>query len=80
MSLPRSGYLDIELLPAAPGNDTEAGDGDRLATRIEHVDVIDHPVTWESGNVIAPVGSGRCFLKFTMMQGSLFSYRWTAAA
>ena len=72
----RSGYLGVDLIPAAPGSDTEAGEGDRIQARLEHLDVIDHPVSWPHGDVIAPVTSGKCFLKFTMTQGSLFSFRW----
>ena len=45
--------------------------------RMETVDVIRHRLSWEGRTTVHPVSDGLCRLRFTLFQGSLFSYRWS---
>ncbi len=49
------------------------------ASRVERIDTVRHRVAWGTTKTVRPIKSGQCFLRITMQQGSLFSYRWTAA-
>ena len=46
---------------------------------VEGVDAVRHRVHWGESQVIEPLESGRCYLRFAMQQASFFAYRWSAA-
>jgi hypothetical protein len=72
-----SGYFCAEVLHAA-GTPMQ-GYGSDLG-RLEAVDVLRHRMSWGNRTVISPAAGGLCRLRFTLFQGSLFSYRWSRAA
>ena len=71
-----TGYFAAELLHAdgtpIEGYGPEAG-------RLEAVDDIRHRMAWGDRTSVAPAADGLCRLRFTLYQGSLFSYRWSPA-
>jgi len=52
---------------------------DGQASRVEQIDSVSHRVRWGEKDVVAPLEGGRCFLRFRLTQGSLYSYRWSPA-
>ncbi|MCK5120069.1 MAG: hypothetical protein KAR36_03050 [Candidatus Latescibacteria bacterium] len=52
------------------GYGTESG-------RLEALDVIRHRMSWEGRTTVRSAADGLCRLRFTLYQGSLFSYRWS---
>jgi len=74
------GYIAVDVIADAIGKYFEPVPGyEADASRMEHVDSICQPVTWGEREVVEPIAEQSCFLRFTMRQGSLFSYRWTEA-
>lgn len=74
----RSGYLLTEVFPAVTGRGTESLSEPLFSpARLEYTDAIRQPIIWQHGEIIPPVEAGKCFLRFTLYQGSLFSYRWS---
>lgn len=73
-----SGYVAVDVIAPSSLFDPIKGYG-ADASRVEHVDLISHRVTWKRKRVVKPIPGGKCFLRFTMRQGSLFSYRWSEA-
>ena len=72
-----SGWLRVDVLPAERGSVTEAdATAEPLASRIEHVDSVNQRMVFDGKDVLEPTVAGSCFLRFTLYQGSLFSYRW----
>ncbi|MCK4418146.1 MAG: hypothetical protein KAV99_08255, partial [Candidatus Latescibacteria bacterium] len=71
-----SGYFCAEVLHAE-GTPMQ-GYGSDLG-RLEVVDVLRHRMSWGNRTVISPAADGLCRLRFTLFQGSLFSYRWSRA-
>ena len=75
-----SGWLRADVVPAAPGSTTEAdAAAEPLTSRLEHVDSVCRRLAFDGSEVLEPTASGRCFLRFTLYQSSLFSYRWSEA-
>ena len=73
-----SGWLRADVLPAAPGTATEAdATAAPLTSRIEYVDSVRKRMVFDGREVLEPTATGSCFLRFTLYQGSLFSYRWS---
>lgn len=52
---------------------------DAAASRVEGQDTVCHRVGWGERSCVEPLASGACHLRFTLFQGSLFSYRWRPA-
>ncbi|MDP6439656.1 MAG: hypothetical protein QGH74_08485 [Candidatus Brocadiia bacterium] len=75
-----SGYLAVEVFSALPGCDLEPLPGyESERSRIEHRDESRHRINWGDQTAVTPVAGGRCLLRMTLYQGSLFSYRWVEA-
>ena len=82
-----SGHVAVDVINAADRiHDDDPGDlfnpirgYGAGASSVEHVDKVRHRVTWGAKRIVKPIPSGECFLRITMRQGSLFSYRWTEA-
>ena len=74
----RSGYAAVDVIADEPEKHFEPIPGyDAGTSRIEHADAVRHAVTWGDRTVVQPHSSGSCFLRITMKQGSLFSFRWS---
>ncbi len=75
-----SGYLTAAVIAAAPGPNHEPVPGyDAAGSRIEQRDAVCQRLAWGERTCVAPMDSGFCHLRFTLYQGSLFSYRWRPA-
>ncbi len=72
-----TGYFAAEIL-RADGSPVEAYGRD--AGRIESADAVRHRMSWGERDTVAPVPGGECRLRFSLYQGSFFSYRWSKAA
>ena len=74
-----NGYVAADIISAA-GDTFEPVPGyDAEASRAEYIDSVCHPVRWGLKEVVGPIDGGKCFLRLTLKQGSLFSYRWFRA-
>jgi hypothetical protein len=69
-----TGYCCAEVL-YADGTPMEEYSSD--PGRLEAVDVIRHRISWEGRTTVSSSADGLCRLRFTLFQGSLFSYRWS---
>ena len=68
----------MDVLPAVSASVTEAdATAAPLTSRIEYVDSVCQRMVFDGREVLAPTAAGSCFLRFTLYQGSLFSYRWS---
>jgi hypothetical protein len=73
-----SGYITAEVVAAVPGRDRQPVAGyEGENGRVESVDSTRIAVSWKSRPAVQPVEGGKCYLRFTMKQGSFFSYRWS---
>jgi len=73
-----SGFLAVDVISAVPGREQKPLPGyEAEKSRIEQADEVHRRVTWGDRTVVEPVAGGRCHLRITMYQGSLFSYRWS---
>jgi hypothetical protein len=74
------GWLRVDVLPAEQDSGTEAdATAEPLTSRVEHVDSVNRRMVFAGKDVLEPTAAGSCFLRFTLYQGSLFSYRWAEA-
>ena len=74
-----SGWIACEVLPPGDWEFDPIAGCDADASRTEHADFVRRRVTWSARDTVAPVPAGRCRLRITLRQGSLFSYRWRPA-
>jgi len=76
-----SGYVKVDVLSAQDGIQNTPIEGyDSDKAKLEQVDGVRLPVRWGEKTVVEPVAGGRCHLRFTMEQASLFAYRWAPAS
>lgn len=74
------GYLAVEVISAVPGREHQPVPGYEAAkSRVEKLDAVRHRIAWGERTVVAPVEGGKCHLRISVYQGSLFSYRWSHA-
>ncbi len=69
-----SGYFSAEVLHS-DGKPIEKYEQDK--NYLEKVDMVRHRVKWKNSTTVAPTSEGLCRLRFTLYQGSFFSYRWS---
>ncbi len=75
-----SGFLAVDVISTVPGKVFDPVPGyEAEKSRIENTDSVCHRVTWADKEVVRPIDGEACYLRFTMYQGSLFSYRWSEA-
>lgn len=76
----RTGYISTEVLSAEDGKESTALSlYEAESSKVEAIDSVRHPVRWGERAVVDPVQGGRCHLRFAMMQGSFYAFRWTPA-
>ena len=71
-----TGYFASEVL--YPDGRPMEGYGPE-ASRLEAVDMVRYRVKWNDRLAVNPVPGDLCRLRFTLFQGSFFSYRWSKA-
>ena len=86
-----SGWLRVDVIPAkrssaaesvtesASGPAAESATPQAITSRMEYVDSVNHRMVFDGKDILKPTPTGSCFLRFTLYQGSLFSYRWLEA-
>jgi hypothetical protein len=73
-----SGWFAVEVISAVPARQHEPVPGYEAAkSRVEKLDVVRRSIAWGDKTVVAPVEGGKCHLRITAYQGSLFSFRWS---
>lgn len=76
-----SGHISVDIIPGDEYDYafTPLPEYPADASLVEHMDSIQHRVAWGDEDIVKPIEGGKCFLRFTMRQGSLFTYRWSEA-
>lgn len=76
-----SGYVKVDVLSTEDGLQNTPREGYSSEDGVlEQVDGVRLMVRWGDKAVVQPVEGGRCYLRFTMEQASLFAYRWAPAS